>query len=74
MTLGNFEFFILGLSLAIPLVLLVIALVDILRNDFKGHEKLLWALVVVFVPYLGFVLYFFIGANHKIEKKQTTKI
>jgi uncharacterized BrkB/YihY/UPF0761 family membrane protein len=74
MTLGSFEFFILGLSLAVPLVLLIVALVDILKNDFKGTEKLIWASVVILVPYLGFVLYFFIGTDQKIEKNQAKEV
>jgi uncharacterized BrkB/YihY/UPF0761 family membrane protein len=74
MTLGSFEFFILGLSLAVPLVLLIVALVDILKNDFKGTEKLIWASVVILVPYLGFVLYFFIGTDRKIEKSKAKEV
>jgi uncharacterized BrkB/YihY/UPF0761 family membrane protein len=74
MTLGPFEVFILGLSIAIPLVLLTVALVDIFKNDFKGTEKLIWAGVVILVPYLGFVLYFFIGTNRKIDKNQAKEV
>jgi ABC-type molybdate transport system permease subunit len=42
------------------------ALIDILRNDFTGSNKLIWILLVLFIPVLGFVLYFLIGRKQKI--------
>lgn len=46
----------------------VIALVDILRNEFEGNNKLIWVLVVLLLNFFGAVLYFLIGRNQKIEK------
>ncbi len=39
----------------------VIALIDILRSRFEGNDKIVWVLVVLFLPILGSVLYFIIG-------------
>ena len=51
---------------------LLIALVDILRNEFKGqNEKLIWLLVILFVPLLGQILYFVIGRKNKIKFNQS---
>jgi hypothetical protein len=39
----------------------VIALIDILKSKFDGNDKIVWVLVVLFLPILGSVLYFIIG-------------
>jgi hypothetical protein len=45
----------------------IIALVDILRSEFEGNDKVVWVLVVVFFPFLGSILYFLIGRSRKIR-------
>jgi hypothetical protein len=64
-----------GIGLAELIVLSVlytpvwlIAFVDILRNEFTENNKLIWILVVIFVPVLGPIAYFFIGRKQKIRK------
>ena len=49
-------------------ILWIIALVDILRSDFEGNEKLIWVLLVIFLPFLGSLLYFTIGRSRKISR------
>ncbi len=49
-------------------VLWVYCIVDILRNDFEGNEKLIWSLVVLFMPLLGSALYLVMGRQKKIIK------
>ncbi len=44
----------------------VIALIDILKSNFKGNDKIMWVLVVLLLPLLGALLYFLIGKNQKI--------
>ena len=39
----------------------IVALISILRNEFKGNEKLIWVLVVLLLPIIGSILYFVIG-------------
>jgi hypothetical protein len=51
----------------ISLLLPLIALIDILRNEFTGSNKLIWVLVVLLFPFLGPILYFIIGMNQKIK-------
>ena len=48
-------------------VLPVIALVDIIRNEFTGNNKLIWVLIVIFFNILGSILYFIMGKNQKIK-------
>lgn len=45
-----------------------VALVDLLRNDFSGNNKLIWLLVIIFVPIIGLILYSFMSSNHKINR------
>mgnify|MGYP001588468895 CR=1 FL=1 len=52
MGIGIFELLIL-LVLLSGFVLWLIALVDILRNEFTGYNKIVWLLAVVFVPLIG---------------------
>jgi len=57
-----FFLFVLFLGLILPLL----ALIDIVKSDFEGNNKLIWALIVVFVNFIGAILYFAIGRNQKI--------
>jgi len=42
------------------------ALIDILKNEFTGLNKLIWFLLVVFLPLLGVICYYFIGMKQKL--------
>lgn len=48
--------------------LVLVALIDVLRNDFKANDKLIWTVVILLAPILGAILYFLIGRKQKIEK------
>ena len=41
--------------------------IDVLRASFIGNDKLIWVLVLLFVPVLGPFLYLFIGRNKRIK-------
>ncbi len=43
----------------------LVALLDVLRSEFNGNDKLIWLLTVVFVPVVGWVAYFAIGRSQK---------
>jgi hypothetical protein len=53
--------------IAVQIIMWLVSLVDILRNEFTGHNKLIWFLTVTFLPFLGPILYFFIGTDQKIR-------
>ncbi|MHB1660734.1 MAG: PLDc N-terminal domain-containing protein [bacterium] len=70
MMLGVFGFGMLFMFLfwIASIVLWISALIDILKSDFRGgSDKIVWLLVVVFLPLLGAILYFTIGKNQKID-------
>lgn len=46
----------------------IIALVDILKSEFKGNNKIVWILVVLLANFFGAVLYFLIGREQKIKE------
>ena len=57
------------LILLVGLLLPIIALVDVIRSNFKGaNNKLIWVLVILFLNIFGALLYFFIGTRQKIKK------
>ena len=50
----------------IALLLPIVALIDIVKNEFSDVNKIVWILVVLFLPILGSILYFLIGRNQKL--------
>lgn len=57
--IGLIIFLILSL---LTLLLWVWAIRSIIVNEFQGdNEKLIWALLVIFVPVIGTVMYYLIG-------------
>lgn len=66
--LGGFEIiFILGMLLLVPLSLALLAfwiwmLVHAIQNKgLSDTERIVWVLVIVFVHFLGALIYFFVG-------------
>jgi len=48
-------------------ILCIVALLDILRSDFTGHNKLVWLLAVAFFPLVGSLAYFVFGRKQKVS-------
>jgi len=67
MLLGLTELIVLLFLLIVPIF--IISFVDVLKNDFKGNDKLIWLIAVIFVPFLGPICYFLIGWKQKIRGK-----
>ncbi|HEX2866142.1 MAG TPA: PLD nuclease N-terminal domain-containing protein [Ignavibacteriales bacterium] len=64
-SLGAAELIVILVPLALFLLMLF-ALVDIVRGTFQNNDKLIWVLIVLFLPILGSILYFLIGSKRKI--------
>ncbi|MRR59286.1 MAG: hypothetical protein EG824_13905 [Deltaproteobacteria bacterium] len=45
----------------------ILALIDILRSEFTGSNKLVWLLVVFLFPFVGAIAYLAIGRKQKIS-------
>ena len=46
----------------------IVALISILGNKFKDNDKLIWVLVVLLLPFVGALLYFFIGYPKRLNR------
>ena len=64
--------FSIGLAVGEVLILLSIGLwiyclIDILKNTFAKNDKIIWIFVVILIPFIGSLLYLFIGKNRKLK-------
>lgn len=50
------------------ILLPLMALISVLMNDFPGNEKIIWVVIILFLPFLGSVLYFLIGRDKRITR------
>ena len=66
----SYVFILLIVFLLLTLIPFIIAVVDILRNEFEGNNKIIWVLVILFLPLIGSILYFAIGSSQKIKNKE----
>ncbi|MCB0460698.1 MAG: PLDc_N domain-containing protein [Flavobacteriaceae bacterium] len=48
-------------------ILPIIALIDVIKSEFEGNNKLIWVLVILFFNFIGSILYFIIGAKQKVR-------
>ncbi|PZD77632.1 PLDc N-terminal domain-containing protein [Mesonia sp. K7] len=62
---ATFLIAVLGVTIILPLL----ALIHVLKNEFKGNDKLIWVLVILLLPILGAFLYFNMGMKQKLSKK-----
>ena len=49
-------------------VIPLLALISVLMGEFQGNEKIMWVLIIIFLPFLGSLLYFLIGRNKQINR------
>ena len=53
----------------IPLVFILMALIDVLKNEFDPQiNKVIWVLVILLMPLLGAILYYAIGRAQRIGR------
>lgn len=68
LSLSVIHLIIVFIFILLPSIFWIIALIDILKSDFRDtNGKIIWALVVIFLPVIGSILYFLIGKNQKIQ-------
>ena len=71
--LGWHEFLILVIIGGVFLVP-VVALINIVSSEFKGYDKLMWILIVLFLPFAGALIYFFVGRKQKITLSDSDEL
>lgn len=60
--IGGFELII----VALPIILWLWALKDCIKREFKSNDKLIWVLIIIFLPLLGSLLYLIIGRKQTV--------
>ena len=48
-------------------ILYIYILIDILKHEFTGYNKIIWILVMIFFPILGAILYLVFGRSQRIK-------
>jgi hypothetical protein len=71
--IGPWQIILILVLVVIGILPTAIALIDILKSEFKGNEKIIWVLVVLFTNFFGAILYFLIGRNQKIINPEIDK-
>ena len=59
--------------IAIGLILVVVALINLSKKDLPIGDKILWILIIIFIQTIGPIFYFAIGSkqlDEKIAKKE----
>jgi len=64
---GPWQWILIGLAISMS-ILPIIALIDILKNNFLENNKIVWVLVVLFFPLIGAILYYIIGTKQKLNQ------
>jgi hypothetical protein len=65
--IGLWQLILLLIVLLLGVLPTIIALIDILKSEFKGNNKIVWLLVVLLANFFGAILYFLIGREQKIK-------
>lgn len=55
-----------GLIKLVILILDIVAIYDCLKSPVSISKKLLWIIVILLLPFVGMILYFWIGKGDKI--------
>jgi len=47
------------------ILLPIIAIVDIVRSRIHENDKIVWIIIIIFIPILGSILYFLLAQNRR---------
>jgi predicted permease len=63
---GGLEWIFVLVAFCLTLILPILAISDIVKGDFRNpNDKLIWILIVLFMPIVGSMIYFWIGKGQK---------
>jgi hypothetical protein len=49
-------------------ILFLFVLIDIIRHEFTGYNKIIWIVILLCLPVLGAILYLVFGRSQRIIK------
>ncbi|MEQ9403105.1 MAG: PLDc N-terminal domain-containing protein [Cyclobacteriaceae bacterium] len=58
----NWQLFLIILIFALPIG----CIIHIITRNFRGGDKIVWAITILFIPILGAILYLLLGRKKKI--------
>ena len=75
LNIGGAEIGIILAIIAVPVLLIIYCIVDILRSEFKtGIMKLVFLALVLFAPFIGSIIYLVIRKDYLKPKNNTPMI
>jgi len=72
--IGPWQITLILITVFLGIIPTIIALIDIVRNEFSGNNKIVWLLVVLLGNFLGALLYFIIGRKQKLSATNKTSL
>jgi len=67
LSIGTWQISIILIGVVFLLLFPLLALISVLKNQFQGNDKIMWVLLIIFLPFLGALLYFLIGRGKAIK-------
>lgn len=67
MGMGIFASMFMLLFMFAGFILFLFVLIDIIRHEFTGYNKLIWLIVILILPVLGSILYLIFGRSQRIK-------
>jgi len=64
--IGPYQWIIILLAFS-GIIFTILALIDILKSEFTGYNKIVWTLIVLSLNLFGALLYFAIGRDQKVK-------
>ena len=74
LAIGPWQIILIVVTVFLGVIPTIIALIDVVRNEFSGNNKIVWLLVVLFTNFLGALLYFIIGRKQKLSSTDATQL
>lgn len=68
LAIGTFQILLIVLGGLLILLFPLLALISVLKNDFPGNDKIIWVLVIIFLPFFGSLIYFMVGRGRQIKR------
>ena len=68
LAIGTFQILLIVLGGLLILLFPLLALISVLKNDFPGNDKIIWVLVIIFLPFFGSLSYFMVGRGRQIKR------
>ena len=72
--IGAWQIILILITVFLGIIPTIIALIDVVRNEFTGNNKIVWLLVVLLGNFLGALLYFIIGRKQKLSATNKTSL